>query len=58
MSATSGSLPFGARPETGRILNRGAQKLSMEICWRRATGRALTVLSRPQREEVCPSPQQ
>jgi hypothetical protein len=30
-------------------MNRGALKMSMEICWRRATGRALVVFSRPHR---------
>jgi hypothetical protein len=44
MSATSVRSPFGA-PKAGLLLNRGAQKISMEICWRRATGRALVVFS-------------
>jgi hypothetical protein len=58
MSATSGRSPFRVRSaEDGVLLNRGALKMSVEICWRRATGRALAVFSRPQRDVECPSPQ-
>ena len=51
MSATSGSSPFRVRSAKDSVLlNRGTLKMSMEICWRRATGRALAVF--PARRET------